>query len=214
MNELIKYYKSQYFNMIQILKDDGEEIEIGNWIKLNYSGGSKNIVSREGYFNSQRFKLIWLKWYNFDEGMKLLNESYDYIFFKNGDLYKKLIISLDGINNGNSKVWSNKFYNDIIIEISKLKYSGCLLIDEDDLNKLYNFKIYKNRNSKKYDYVINDLTFYNEFPMVDIDTNKPIVNKIKELDNINKFKNDRNELLNNLDEWYNISSKWVNKINR
>ena len=29
-----------------------------------------------------------------------------------------------------------------------------------------------------------------------------------------KFKNNRNELLDNLDEWYNISSKWVNKINK
>ena len=34
MNKLIKYYKSQYFNMIQILKDEGEEIEIGNDFKF------------------------------------------------------------------------------------------------------------------------------------------------------------------------------------
>ena len=214
MNEIIKYYKNQYFNMIQILKDDGEEIEIGNWIKLNYSGGSKQIVSRDGYLNSQKFKLIWFKWYNFDEGIKLLNESYDYIFFKNGDLYNKLIIILNRLNNGGNKVWSNRFYHSIINEISKINYSGCLFIDEDDLNKLYQFKIYKNRNSKKYDYVINDLTFYKEFKMIDVDTNKLIVNKIIELDDINKFKNNRNELLDNLDEWYNISSKWVNKINK
>ena len=43
---------------------------------------------------------------------------------------------------------------------------------------------------------------------------KLIVNKIIELDDINKFRNDRIELLDNLDEWYNISSKWVNKINK
>ena len=210
MNKLIKYYKSQYFNMIQILKDEGEEIEIGNDFK--YTNWRKNeIGSLKGYKRCKELKLSWLKYYNFDEGIKLLDESFEYIFFKDGVLFNNLLVK-ENINNKDimSKLINNKVGNlvyDIWNDMLKNKKIG-LLIDINNLDELYHLKI------KKSGLEISNMSFLNEFPMIDIDTNKPIVNKIKELDNINKFKNDRNELLNNLDEWYNISSKWVNKINR
>ena len=96
---------------------------------------------------------------------------------------------------------------DIWNDMLKNKKIG-LLIDINNLDELYHLKI------KKSGYEISNMSFLNKFEMIDIDTNKPIINKIKELNNINKFRNDRIELLDNLDEWYNISSKWVNKINK
>ena len=182
MNETIKYYKNQYFNLIQILNEEGEKIEIG---------------------------------------IKLLDESFEYIFFKDGVLFNNLLINKKvGYNERSFIERKNLFvthftlYNrfselvyDIWNDMLKNKKIG-LLIDINNLDELYHLKI------KKSGYEISNMSFLNKFEMIDIDTNKPIINKIKELNNINKFRNDRIELLDNLDEWYNISSKWVNKINK
>lgn len=220
MNETIKYYKNQYFNLIQILNEEGEKIEIGNDFK--YTDWRKDeIGSLKGYKKCKELKLCWLKYYNFDEGIKLLDESFEYIFFKDGVLFNNLLINKKvGYNERSFIERKNLFvthftlYNrfselvyDIWNDMLKNKKIG-LLIDINNLDELYHLKI------KKSGYEISNMSFLNKFEMIDIDTNKPIINKIKELNNINKFRNDRIELLDNLDEWYNISSKWVNKINK
>lgn len=208
MNSKIKHYKNQYFQLMEKLTEEGRIFEVGNWLKKNRIGNKVTILSNEGYKSCEYLKWCWFRYYNFNEGIELLNDGYEYVFFKNNYhsiSYDKFLSVIDGLNYGESRKWYNKFYHSVLSDIIKNKRS-CLVLDINDSNYSHTLNIKRDRVSKKYITTYFDNNRLNDL-IIDY--------KERDRDKVKKFIDDRNEIMGYLDEWYNIGSKWLfKKINK
>ena len=213
-NKIISEYRKRYFQFIELLIDDGELVERGSWVKKKGSGRHRRVVSYNGYNKCEWMKWCWLRYYDWEFGNKLLGLHYEYIITINNN---KVYQNVDNrysyfefnrvLEKRNKKLnyWYFKYWNYVIKDVTKKSNNKIIrVIDCNDISKILHFNLSYNRSNKKYYYGIVDNTFQREF----YDGNKEKYEVFEE-EKLIEFLEVRNELINQLDEWYDMSSNWI-----
>jgi hypothetical protein len=199
-SKLIKIYRSLYFNIIQLLVEENEEIERGSYIKKEGIGIDRRIVSKKGFYKSEEIKELIFRWFNLYEGGVVLGNGIDYIFFD--DLIFGNLIDFVNKKNIDGKVEDRFRFYYLILKNRKGKLFR--LFKEESLKTKYWIDIGYNKNTKKYSVnVIDDSKFKNLEVILEEDIDYTV-------EDIKYFKECRNDILEKCDEWYDISSNWVN----